>query len=151
MSDADDADAGADREVEVRLAPSAAPELPLSGTLEKVVGPDTRHEVRPPMRDGPPYAAIHLLWLQWAPGEARIRGADARTAPLEDDAAWFDVLPRTRLQPDTAHRFRLDAGRPMTHARVDIYPDGGLARVRLHGSLTADGERDLLSRWRARR
>jgi allantoicase len=86
-----------------------------------------------------------------APAEARIRGVDARTASLEDEAAWFDVLPRTRLQPDTAHRFRLDGGRPITHARVDIYPDGGLARVRLHGSLTADGERELLGRWRARR
>jgi allantoicase len=84
-----------------------------------------------------------------APGEARIRGADARTTALEDEAAWFDLLPRTRLQPDTAHRFRLDSGRPVTHARVDIYPDGGLARVRLHGSLTGDAERDLLDRWQA--
>lgn len=84
-----------------------------------------------------------------APGEARIRGVDARTASPEDDAVWFDLLPRTRLQPDTPHRFRLDSGRVVTHARVDIYPDGGLARVRLHGPLTADGERDLLSRWRA--
>jgi allantoicase len=83
-----------------------------------------------------------------APGEARIRGADARTASLEDESAWFDLLPRTRMQPDTAHRFRLDAARPATHARVDIFPDGGLARVRLHGSLSEDGERDLLTRWR---
>jgi len=82
-----------------------------------------------------------------APAEARVRGADARTAPLEDEAAWFDLLPRTRLQPDTVHRFRLDPGPPATHARVDIYPDGGLARVRLHGSLTAEGERDLVTRW----
>jgi allantoicase len=37
----------------------------------------------------------------------------------------------------------------VTHARVDIYPDGGLARVRLHGELTEDGERDLVSRWQA--
>jgi allantoicase len=83
-----------------------------------------------------------------APGEARIRGADARRGPLEDEATWFDLLPRTRLRPDTAHRFRLDEGRAATHARVDIYPDGGLARVRLHGSLTDDGERELFTRWR---
>jgi allantoicase len=84
-----------------------------------------------------------------APAEARIRGADARTASLEDESAWFDLMPRTRLQPDTNHRFRLDPGRAATHTWVDIYPDGGLARVRLHGSLTDDGERDLLARWRA--
>ncbi len=56
-------------------------------------------------------------------------------------------MPRTRLRPDTAHRFRVEADRVATHARVDIYPDGGLARVRLHGSLTADGEEDLVRRW----
>ncbi|GAA2207237.1 allantoicase [Nonomuraea monospora] len=47
-----------------------------------------------------------------------------------------ELLPRTRLQPDTPHRFRLAVREPVTHVRVDIYPDGGLARVRLHGHLT---------------
>ncbi|MEU0571169.1 allantoicase [Nonomuraea sp. NPDC005983] len=46
-----------------------------------------------------------------------------------------ELLPRTRLQPDTPHRFRLAPAGPVTHVRVDIYPDGGLARVRLHGHL----------------
>ncbi|MFF0861697.1 allantoicase [Nonomuraea sp. NPDC003560] len=45
------------------------------------------------------------------------------------------LLPKTRLQPDTPHRFRLGHPEPVTHVRVDIYPDGGLARVRLHGHL----------------
>jgi allantoicase len=84
-----------------------------------------------------------------APAAARVRGADARAGALDDEAAWFDLLPRTLLRPDTLHRFRLDGDRPATHARVDIYPDGGLARVRLHGSLTADGEESLIARWRA--
>ncbi len=84
-----------------------------------------------------------------APGAARIRGLDARTASPRDESAWFDLLPRTRLQPDTAHRFRLEGARAATHARVDVYPDGGLARVRLHGALTEDGERGLRARWEA--
>lgn len=83
-----------------------------------------------------------------APGEARIRGGDARTSPLEDEDAWFDLLPRTPLRPDTVHRFRLGEVPAATHARVDIFPDGGLARVRLYGSLTGDGERALRDRWR---
>lgn len=84
-----------------------------------------------------------------APAEARIRGVDARAAAPEDEGAWFDILPRTRLRPDTLHRFRVDSDRVATHARADIYPDGGLARLRLHGSLTADGERALISRFHA--
>ncbi|WP_084956780.1 allantoicase [Thermoactinospora rubra] len=44
-----------------------------------------------------------------------------------------ELLPKTRVQPDTPHRFRLHDAPPVTHVRVDIYPDGGLARVRLLG------------------
>ncbi|MFG3440527.1 allantoicase [Nonomuraea sp. NPDC047897] len=51
------------------------------------------------------------------------------------DGRQIELLPRTRLQPDTLHRFRLPPAEPVTHVRVDIYPDGGLARVRLHGHL----------------
>ncbi|MFC4059806.1 allantoicase [Planomonospora corallina] len=45
------------------------------------------------------------------------------------------LLPKTRLLPDTRHRFRIAETAVVTHVRVDIYPDGGLARVRLHGVL----------------
>lgn len=63
-----------------------------------------------------------------APGAVSLTGLDGdREIPL---------LPRTPLQPDTPHRFRLDGLEPVTHVRVDIHPDGGLARVRLHGHLT---------------
>ncbi|MBB5955525.1 allantoicase [Saccharothrix tamanrassetensis] len=76
-----------------------------------------------------------------APGWASVRGRDARKDP--DD--WFDLLPRTRLQPDTRHRFRVSGGE-VTHARLDIYPDGGMARLRLFGSLTEDGLAELVRR-----
>jgi allantoicase len=59
---------------------------------------------------------------------------------------WVELLPMTRLQPDTRHRFRLD-GPPVTHARLDIHPDGGMARLRLHGALTEAGQTDLVCRW----
>jgi allantoicase len=82
-----------------------------------------------------------------APGWASLRGIDARTAPLDDPGAWVELLPRTRLQPDTPHRFPLAADQVVTHVRMDVYPDGGLARVRLHGAVP-DAERDALGlRW----
>ncbi|TQM01814.1 allantoicase [Pseudonocardia kunmingensis] len=82
-----------------------------------------------------------------APGWAALRGIDAANSSLDDQDAWFELLPRTRLQPDTPHRFRLTGDRAVTHVRMDVFPDGGLARVRLHGS-PAPGQRDELGlRW----
>lgn len=48
------------------------------------------------------------------------------------------MLSKTRLQPDTLHRFRLSAGLPVVEqVRLKIYPDGGVARLRLIGKLEA--------------
>ncbi|WP_104821000.1 allantoicase [Kitasatospora sp. MMS16-BH015] len=49
---------------------------------------------------------------------------------------WFELLPRLALQPDTCHRLPLPVHRPATHVRLDVFPDGGIARLRLHGSLS---------------
>jgi allantoicase len=61
-----------------------------------------------------------------APGAARLLGS-------ADGVDWFDVLPRTPLRPDTRHRFPLIGDRPADRVRLDIYPDGGIARLRLIG------------------
>ncbi|EGX59608.1 allantoicase [Streptomyces zinciresistens K42] len=63
-----------------------------------------------------------------------------------EDGAWTPVLERTRLQPDTNHRFVLPVPAVGTHARVDIFPDGGISRLRLHGSLTEAGAAGLTAR-----
>lgn len=82
-----------------------------------------------------------------APGWASVRGCDARTSDPANPDDWFDLLATTRLQPDTRHRFRLAADRSATHARLDIYPDGGMSRLRLYGTLTEDGRNALQRRW----
>ena len=61
-------------------------------------------------------------------------GAAALTA-LRADGKWIELLPRTELLPDTRHRYLIDAGDVLSEARLDIYPDGGLARLRLFGEL----------------
>lgn len=61
-----------------------------------------------------------------APGSARLLGS-------ADQREWFELLPATPLRPDTRHRFPLAPGRPASHVRLDIYPDGGMARLRLLG------------------
>ncbi|TFI31472.1 allantoicase [Streptomyces sp. 4R-3d] len=68
--------------------------------------------------------------------------------PGTEEGPWTELLPRTRLQPDTNHRFVLD--RPVTarQVRMDIFPDGGISRLRLFGSLTEEGAARLASRYR---
>lgn len=85
-----------------------------------------------------------------APGSAGLRGVDARAADPADPAAWFEILPRTRLQPDTRHRFPLDPGScpPATQVRLDIFPDGGMARLRLPGQVDPADLARLRRAWR---
>ncbi len=65
-----------------------------------------------------------------------------------EDGEWYEILPRTRLQPDTPHRFRLATPATATHVRLDAFPDGGVARMRLHGELTEAGAAALADRYR---
>jgi allantoicase len=82
-----------------------------------------------------------------APGAVRLRGHDLRAATRADDSAWFEMLPLTALLPDTVHKFRLPAGQPVTSVWLEVFPDGGVARVRMHGSLTDDGLAEARRRW----
>ena len=82
-----------------------------------------------------------------APGRASLRGMDARRRSPADPAAWFDLLPQTPLAPDTPHRFPLTGPRAVTHVRLDIFPDGGMARLRLYGSRTDEGLAAGRQRW----
>jgi len=96
---------------------------------------------------------IHLAELDTrhfvgnAPGWVRLTGIDARRHDPADRAGWTELLPRTRLQPDTPHRFLLSASAEVTHVRMDVFPDGGMARLRLWGDLSASGRADLRHRW----
>ena len=68
----------------------------------------------------------------------------AGSAP--DDDVMVEVLPRTPLQPDTAHWFRLDDV-PARYARFDVFPDGGVSRLRLPGVLTRATRTELGLAW----
>jgi allantoicase len=81
-------------------------------------------------------------FLHNAPGAARLTGV-----PADDPSVSVELLPRTPLQPDTRHRFPLQPGPPVREVRLDVYPDGGMARLRLWGRLTSDGRSRLGRCW----
>lgn len=64
--------------------------------------------------------------------------------------AWWPLLDRQRLGPHLRHRFTVAEPRPATHVRLHIFPDGGVARLRLPGRVTRAGwERAGLRRFNA--
>jgi allantoicase len=67
--------------------------------------------------------------------------------PPYDSPAWAPLLGRTRLQPDTRHMLAAVSAQPVSTVRLDAFPDGGLSRVRLLGSITAEARRAAGYRW----
>jgi allantoicase len=57
------------------------------------------------------------------------------------------LLPRTALQPDTRHRFAVPGGPVTGQVRLDVYPDGGMARLRVLGRPTAAAREALADRF----
>jgi allantoicase len=87
-----------------------------------------------------------------APASAQLRGCQVSAGETPGEAGWFPLLELTALQPDTRHRFLIDDfltgdAPPATHVRLDIYPDGGMARLRLFGIPSAAGRRAAGLRW----
>ena len=82
-----------------------------------------------------------------SPGAARLTGCLEGADPA-DAGSWTELLAMTTLRPDTPHRFVLPTGGPgVTQVRLDIYPDGGMARLRLWGRPTVEGRRQLGHSW----
>jgi allantoicase len=61
---------------------------------------------------------------------------------------WFDVLPRTKLQAHTRHMFvdELMNRGPLTQLRLNVFPDGGVSRLRVHAAATEAGRQAAVVR-----
>jgi len=67
-----------------------------------------------------------------------------------EKATWVELLGRTDLAGDAHHYHEISDERIWTHVRLHIYPDGGIARLRIFGEVRAnfdgvDGYVDLVA------
>jgi allantoicase len=62
-------------------------------------------------------------------------GSSVAEGKLPDGADWRELLPRTPLQPHARHAFEEELREigDVTHVRFNIFPDGGVGRLRLFG------------------
>lgn len=54
------------------------------------------------------------------------------------NAKWTEVLPRSPLNPGSQHFFETTSREQWTHVKLHIYPDGGVARLRVFGEVQKD-------------
>ncbi|OUS03538.1 allantoicase [Flavobacteriales bacterium 33_180_T64] len=57
---------------------------------------------------------------------------------LSNNHKWEPLLPQQKLEADTEHHFEkevLQTQRAVTHVKLKIYPDGGISRLRILGTI----------------
>src|ERR1700685_1100301 len=52
-----------------------------------------------------------------------------------DPDLWREIVPRALVTGDARHVFKVSTGRRYSHVRLNIFPDGGVARLHVHGEV----------------
>jgi allantoicase len=64
---------------------------------------------------------------------------EGTNSPTDDlsNAQWTTIIERTKLQADHEHHYeqQVNCAEPVTHVRLSIFPDGGVSRMRLWGTI----------------
>jgi allantoicase len=76
----------------------------------------------------PPYASL----------EACIADANEHADKLAASDKWVEIVPRSALKPGSQNLFAVSSGERFTHVRLNIYPDGGVARLKIYGDVIPD-------------
>ncbi|MBI2310900.1 MAG: allantoicase [Betaproteobacteria bacterium] len=58
----------------------------------------------------------------------------------DDKAEWGTLIPATNLKGNSHHYISVDDERTWTHVRLNIFPDGGVARLRVYGQVQCNWE-----------
>ncbi|MCI0431212.1 MAG: allantoicase [Rhodospirillales bacterium] len=56
----------------------------------------------------------------------------------DEDMAWTEILPSVSLSGNAHHLHAITSSETWSHVRLNIYPDGGVARLRVYGQVQRD-------------
>lgn len=75
----------------------------------------------------PSHCAIEVCEVNGQPNVEELEKAD-----------WIEILPQNQLEGDSQNQFTIEHNQRVTHLRLKIYPDGGVARLRVYGEVLPD-------------
>jgi len=87
----------------------------------------------------PASCAIDAWTGEAPPPAAGAHGAVGSGA--DERGSWRELLPRTALKGDDHNLFATSGAPAATYLRLRIFPDGGVARLRVYGDVAADWTR----------
>ena len=67
-----------------------------------------------------------------APREVSLEAAKTSGLPGKE-SDWFEIMKITKVRPDSHNFFDIKNNDRWTHLRLNIYPDGGIARIKVYG------------------
>lgn len=74
----------------------------------------------------PPFASVDACRLENNSDETKLN---------TPEAGWVEVLPKSALKPGSQNFFEAKNTRNFTHVRLNIFPDGGVARLKVYGDV----------------
>lgn len=68
------------------------------------------------------------------PEACSLEGCDLANDLTEiSEAEWVELVPRSLIDGDTKNKFAIERAVRVSHLRFNLHPDGGVARLRVHG------------------
>jgi len=74
----------------------------------------------------PPFASVEAC---------NINGDPSAELLQTEKAVWVEVLPKSPLNAGSQNFFKIASDKIWTHLRLNIYPDGGVARLKVYGEV----------------
>ncbi|KAJ7772538.1 galactose-binding domain-like protein [Mycena maculata] len=62
-----------------------------------------------------------------------VLSGSAHDEPGKDDPRWVEILPKEAMLPNSRHLFRVPESPGVNFVKLNMYPDGGIARFRVYG------------------
>ena len=95
-----------------------------------------RDRARHRRRHEPLHRQLPRSAARWTP--AADAGTASKAALLGPKTEWIELLPLSRLQGGAQNLFPIAHPDVFTHVRLNIHPDGGVARLRVYGEVAVD-------------